>query len=96
MKSIGDRLGKQEKAKWGNFWDWIKSKMRDIYIFYIGGCKVVKSKINMITIKMRDSFSCFGGRLCPEGSGKGTLSCNPKACYLRCKRTTDRLSKGKE
>ena len=27
MKSIGDRLGRQEKAKQRNLWDWIKSKM---------------------------------------------------------------------
>ena len=26
MKSIGDRSGRQEKAKWGNLWDQIKSK----------------------------------------------------------------------
>ena len=58
MSCIGERLGRWEKAKWGNFWDWIKSKMRDIYIFYIGGCKVVKSKINMITIKMRGFMVC--------------------------------------
>ena len=27
MKSIGDRLERWEKAKRGNLWDWIKSKM---------------------------------------------------------------------
>ena len=27
MKSIGDRVERQEKAKWGNLWDWIKSKV---------------------------------------------------------------------
>ena len=37
MKSIGDRLGRQEKAKWGNLWDWIKGKMIDTYFFYTGG-----------------------------------------------------------
>ena len=26
MKPIGDRLGRQEKAKWESFGDWVKSK----------------------------------------------------------------------
>ena len=29
MKYIGDRLERREKAKQGNPWDWIKSKMID-------------------------------------------------------------------
>ena len=37
MKSIGDRLGRQEDAKQGNLWDRIKGKMIDTYSFYIGG-----------------------------------------------------------
>ena len=28
MKTIGDNLGSQEKAKGGNLWDWVKSKMK--------------------------------------------------------------------
>ena len=28
MKFIGDRLRRWEKAKWGNLWDWIKSKIK--------------------------------------------------------------------
>ena len=41
MKSIGDRLGRQEKPKQGNLWDWIESKMTDTYFFYIGGYRIV-------------------------------------------------------
>ena len=44
MKSIGDRLGRQEKEKWGNLWDWIKSKMIDMYFFYISGYRIVNSQ----------------------------------------------------
>ena len=33
MKSSGDRLGRQEKAKQGNLWDGIESKMIDAYFF---------------------------------------------------------------
>ena len=29
MKSVGDRIGRQEKAKWGNLWDCIKGKVKD-------------------------------------------------------------------
>ena len=43
MKSIGDRLGRQEKAKRGNLWDWLKSKMIDTHFFYIGGYRAVNS-----------------------------------------------------
>ena len=35
MKFIGDGLGKQEKANWGNLWDCIKSTVeRDILLLY--------------------------------------------------------------
>ena len=37
MKYIGDRLGRWEKAKQGNLWYWIKSKMIDTYFFNVGG-----------------------------------------------------------
>ena len=37
LKSIGDKLGMQEKAKRGNLWDWIKTRTnRHILFFYIG------------------------------------------------------------
>lgn len=35
MKPTGDRLGRWEKAKWGNLWDCIKQI--DTCFFYIGG-----------------------------------------------------------
>ena len=44
MKSIGARLGRQEEAKQGNLWDWIKSRMIDTYFFYIGGHRLVNSQ----------------------------------------------------
>ena len=35
MKSIGDRLERREQAKWGNLWDWEKSKRnRHILLFH--------------------------------------------------------------
>lgn len=35
MKSTGGRLGRQEKAKKRNRWDWMKSKMeRDILLLH--------------------------------------------------------------
>ena len=39
MKSVGDRLGRWEKAKpgGGKFWDWVKGEMIDTYLLYIGG-----------------------------------------------------------
>ena len=48
MKSMGDRLGRREKAKGGagkeaDLWDWIKSKMIDIY-FYTGGHRIINSQ----------------------------------------------------
>ena len=36
MKSIGDRLGKQEEAKQGNLWDWVKNKMIDKSFTQVG------------------------------------------------------------
>lgn len=33
-------LRKPEKAKWGNLWDWLKSKIEK-YFFYIGGLRIV-------------------------------------------------------
>ena len=42
MKSTGNRLGRWEKAKRGNRWDWTKSKMKR-HFFYIGGYRVVNS-----------------------------------------------------
>ena len=41
VKSINGRLRRQENAKQGNLWDWLKSKMGDMYIFYIGGYNMV-------------------------------------------------------
>ena len=35
MESTGDRLGRQEKAKKGNFWDWKKGKTIDTYFIDI-------------------------------------------------------------
>ena len=43
-KSTGDRLGRWEKAKWGNFWVWITSKMIDTYFFNVGGYRAVNSQ----------------------------------------------------
>ena len=34
MKSIGGILGGQEKAKWGNLWDWIKRRYGKIHICF--------------------------------------------------------------
>ena len=51
MKSIGDRLGKQEKAKQGNLWDLIKSKMIDTYFFYISGYRIFNSQQFNITMR---------------------------------------------
>ena len=36
--------GRQEKAKLGNFRNWIKSKIIDTYFFYRGGCRRVDSQ----------------------------------------------------
>ena len=44
MNFIGDRVERWEKAKQGNFWDWIKCKMLDTYIFYLGGYRIVNSQ----------------------------------------------------
>ena len=41
MESIGDLLGRQEKAKQGNIWDWIKHKMVGTYFLYVAGYRVV-------------------------------------------------------
>ena len=43
-ESTGDRLGRQEKVKQGNLWDWIKCKMIDTNFFYTGGYRVVNSQ----------------------------------------------------
>ena len=45
MKITSDQLRRQEKAKWGvgHIWDWINTKMIDIY-FYIGGHQIVNSQ----------------------------------------------------
>ena len=34
MKSFGDKLGRQEKAKQGNFWDWIKSNVFALVLWW--------------------------------------------------------------
>ena len=44
MKSTGDRLGRQKKAKQRNLWDWIKMKMTDTYFFYISGYRIVNNQ----------------------------------------------------
>ena len=44
MKYTGDRLERQEKAKQGNVWDWIKSKMIDAGFSCTGGYRVVNSQ----------------------------------------------------
>ena len=44
IKSTGDRLGRYEKAKGGNLWDWIKSKMIDTCFFYVGGYRMLNSQ----------------------------------------------------
>ena len=36
MKSIGDRLGRWEKLKQGDFWDWIKSNMEP-WLMWLSG-----------------------------------------------------------
>ena len=42
MKSTSDSLGRWEKAKWGNLWDWIKSKVINTYFFIlVGGYSIV-------------------------------------------------------
>ena len=41
MKSIGDRVGRQENAKQVNLQNQIKCKMIDTYFFYIGGYRRV-------------------------------------------------------
>ena len=45
-KLIGNRLGRQEKAKgweW-SLWDWIKGKMINSYFFDIDGYRMVNSQ----------------------------------------------------
>ena len=37
MKSIVGTLGRGERAKQGNVWDWIKSQPEITYFFYIAG-----------------------------------------------------------
>ena len=44
MKYTGDRLGRREKAKWENLWDWKKSTMIDTCYFYTGGYRIVISQ----------------------------------------------------
>lgn len=65
MKYTGDRLRRQEKVNWGNFQDWIKSKMeRDIF-FYIGECRIVNIKYMWFT----------------EVCGKGMWKDNHEECW---------------
>ena len=51
MKYTGNRLGWWEKAKWGNLWEWIKSKMIDTYFFYISGYRIFNSQQFNITMR---------------------------------------------
>lgn len=46
MKSIGDKAGggRVKESTAGNLWDWMKSKIIDTYIFYIGGYRIVNSQ----------------------------------------------------
>ena len=52
MKSIGNRLGKRDKAKWGDIWDWIKSKMIDSFLL----CRSVQNNLqSTITVDAKDN-----------------------------------------
>ena len=42
-KSVGGRLGGQEKAKRRNLWVWVKGKTIETYFFYKGGYRVGNS-----------------------------------------------------
>ena len=46
MKSIGDRLGRQEEAKRGDLWAWIKSKMIDVSVAIDAGCERIHREEN--------------------------------------------------
>ena len=50
MKSTDNGLGRWEKIKCGNIWDWIKKKTNR-HIFYISGYRIVKVNTTAITIR---------------------------------------------
>ena len=90
MKSIGARLGRWEKAKWGNFWDWIKIKMMDTSFTQVGrGSAINMTAINMTAMTMRGLWSL---EWCPcfEGPGKREVTLFLQryvyqVCYPGCK-----------
>ena len=69
MKSVGDRVGRQEKAKQGNLCDWIKIKGIDTHFFHIGGCGQFSEQltINMMMTVGRFVLSALVQWLCFEG-----------------------------
>ena len=88
VRSTGDRLGRQEKAKQGNLWDGIRSQMTEVYFVYVGGYRVVKSTMNRITVTMGGIRGlCSGEAAVSQGFGKRGYFDIPKVCYHRCKTT---------
>ena len=43
MKSIGDRLGRPEKAKWKSPWGWIKREVERHKLLSLGGNGIVNT-----------------------------------------------------
>lgn len=63
VNAIGDRLGRQEEAKQGNLWDWMKGKMIDMGFSYTGG-----GRVHHEPRMMRGRGLCSGACAQREGS----------------------------
>ena len=90
MKSVGDRLRKQEKAKWGDLWDWIKSKVIETFLLHRWvrdtnvHCSVNNEHNNNNNGGIRGLW-CGDWCLCSEGLEKGKLSvlCHCQGMVIR-------------
>ena len=97
MKSTGGRLRGRERAKQGKLWHWIKTRETHTSFTLVGtGQLIVNIEHTEITCSEQDSNERFCGLMLWCGGsalrGKGDYSDIPDACYLRCKRTIDRLN----